>query len=98
MDRIRVIDSHTAGEPTRVVIEGGPDLGAGSLAERRERFRESFDSFRSAIVNEPRGADVLVGALLTQPADSQCDAGVIVFHNAGYLGMCGQGAMGVVTA
>ena len=64
IQRVNVIDSHTEGEPTRVVIEGGPDLGSGPLAERRERFRDSHDTFRSAVVNEPRGSDVLVGALL----------------------------------
>ena len=70
--RIQVIDSHTGGEPTRVVIAGGPDLGGGTLAERRERFRQQFDSFRSAIVNEPRGSDVIVGALLCPPSDRAC--------------------------
>ena len=64
--RVRVIDSHTGGEPTRVVIAGGPDLGAGPLTERRAIFRERFDWFRSAVVNEPRGSDVLVGALLVR--------------------------------
>jgi 4-hydroxyproline epimerase len=93
---VRVVDSHTAGEPTRVVIAGGPDLGTGSLAERRERFQREFDPYRSAIVNEPRGSDVLVGALLVPPADAACVAGVIFFNNVGYLGMCGHGAIGVV--
>lgn len=93
---LRVVDSHTAGEPTRVVIAGGPDLGDGSLAERRERFRREFDPYRSAIVNEPRGSDVLVGALLVPPADPACVAGVIFFNNVGYLGMCGHGAIGVI--
>jgi 4-hydroxyproline epimerase len=92
---VRVIDSHTAGEPTRVVIAGGPDLGHGSLAERRALFKDRFDAFRSAIVNEPRGSDVVVGALLSEPADSSCVAGVIFFNNVGYLNMCGHGTMGV---
>jgi 4-hydroxyproline epimerase len=96
MHRIRVIDSHTGGEPTRVVIDGGPDLGAGSLAERRERFRTEHDRFRSAIVNEPRGSDVMVGALLCAPTDPRCAAGVIFFNNVGYLGMCGHGTIGVI--
>ncbi|HET7626329.1 MAG TPA: proline racemase family protein [Verrucomicrobiae bacterium] len=94
--KIEVIDSHTAGEPTRVVLSGGPDLGKGPLAERRERFQKNFDRFRSAIVNEPRGSDVVVGALLVEPEDSSCAAGVIYFNNVGYLGMCGHGTIGTV--
>jgi 4-hydroxyproline epimerase len=94
---IRVIDSHTEGEPTRVILEGGPDLGAGPLAERRERFRREFDRYRSAVVNEPRGSDPVVGALLCPPADPTCITGVIFFDNATYLGMCGHGTIGVVT-
>jgi 4-hydroxyproline epimerase len=95
MQRIHVIDSHTGGEPTRVVIAGGPDLGSGSFAERRDRFRRDHDRFRSAVANEPRGSGVLVGALLCQPVDPSCVAGVIFFNNVGYLGMCGHGAIGV---
>jgi 4-hydroxyproline epimerase len=94
--RVQVIDSHTGGEPTRVVITGGPDLGKGDLAERLTIFRERFDEFRSAVVNEPRGSDVLVGALLCEPVDPTCAAGVIFFNNVGYLGMCGHGLIGVV--
>src|SRR6201987_4775325 len=92
--RIQVIDSHTAGEPTRVVVAGGPDLGRGPLSERRVLFQEKHDSFRSAVVNEPRGSEVLVGALLCEPADPSCDAGVIFFNNVGYLGMCGHATIG----
>lgn len=94
--RIRVIDSHTGGEPTRLVLDGGPDLGSGSLAERRERFRTEHDHFRSAVVNEPRGSDVIVGALLCNPVDPSCAAGVIFFNNVGYLGMCGHGTIGLI--
>jgi 4-hydroxyproline epimerase len=94
--RIQIIDSHTGGEPTRVVIAGGPDLGAGSIAQRRERFLAEFDAFRSAVVNEPRGGDVMVGALLGSPVDPACVAGVIFFNNVGYLGMCGHGMIGAV--
>ncbi len=94
--RIQAIDSHTGGEPTRVIIAGGPDLGKGSMAERLECFRIRFDAFRSAVVNEPRGSDVLVGALLCDPADASCDAGVIFFNNVGYLGMCGHGTIGLM--
>ena len=96
MKRVRVIDSHTGGEPTRVVIEGGPDLGSGSMAERLEKFRSHHDDFRSAVVNEPRGSDVMVGALLLPPVDKSASTGVIFFNNVGYLGMCGHGAIGVM--
>jgi 4-hydroxyproline epimerase len=97
MQSVHVIDSHTAGEPTRVVVEGGPDLGLGSLSERLELFRTRHDRFRSAVVNEPRGSDVIVGALLCEPVDPASAAGVIFFNNVGYLGMCGHGLIGVVT-
>ncbi|HEU4386871.1 MAG TPA: 4-hydroxyproline epimerase [Blastocatellia bacterium] len=93
---VRVVDSHTGGEPTRVIIEGGPDLGRGSLAVRLDLFKNEFDSFRSAVVNEPRGSDAIVGAMLCQPTDPSCAAGVIFFNNVGYLGMCGHGTIGVV--
>ncbi|MGA7522709.1 MAG: proline racemase family protein [Acidobacteriaceae bacterium] len=96
MEAIEVVDSHTEGEPTRVVIVGGPDLGGSSLAQRRARMAQEHDAFRSAVMNEPRGSDVLVGALLVAPEDGSCAAGVIFFNNVGYLGMCGHGTIGVV--
>lgn len=94
--QIKIIDSHTGGEPTRIVVAGGPDLGLGSLATRRETFQREFDRFRSAVVNEPRGSDVVVGALLVEPADKSCVTGVIFFNNVGYLGMCGHGTIGLM--
>jgi len=93
--RIHVIDSHTGGEPTRVVISGGPALGKGSMSDRLASFRTSYDHYRSAIVNEPRGSDAIVGALLCEPVDPACSAGVIFFNNVGYLGMCGHGTIGL---
>lgn len=95
-DAVRVIDSHTGGEPTRVVVSGAPDLGEGSLRDRLERFRREHDDFRRAVVNEPRGSDVLVGALLCEPAEAGCAAGVIFFNNVGYLHMCGHGTIGLM--
>lgn len=95
MDKIPVIDSHTAGEPTRVVLSGFPDLGEGPLAGRRALFGASFDHWRSAIACEPRGSDTMVGALLQTPVDPRCCAGVIFFNNVGYLGMCGHGTIGL---
>lgn len=98
MRRIEVIDTHTGGEPTRVVHAGGPPLPDGSLTERRQAFRQQYDEYRSAVVNEPRGSDVMVGALLCPPVDPTCVAGVIFFNNVGYLGMCGHGTIGVAVA
>jgi 4-hydroxyproline epimerase len=93
--RIEVIDSHTAGEPTRCVLAGGPHLGAGPLADRLEKLRNTHDVYRRAVLCEPRGSEVLVGALLVEPVDPAAAAGVIFFNNAGYLGMCGHGMIGV---
>lgn len=94
--KVHVIDSHTGGEPTRVVVAGGPDLGPGSVREKLKAFRARHDRFRSAVVNEPRGSDVLVGALLVEPSEPDCAAGVIFFNNVGYLGMCGHGMIGLM--
>jgi len=92
---VRLIDSHTGGEPTRVIIEGGPDLGGGSLDSRRQVFAEKFDHIRTAVILEPRGFDAMVGALLCEPTDASCVTGAIFFNNVGYLGMCGHGAIGI---
>jgi 4-hydroxyproline epimerase len=98
MKRITVIDSHTGGEPTRLVTAGFPDLGTGSMAERLQRLAEHHDQWRTACVLEPRGSDVLVGALLCEPVDPAASAGVIFFNNSGYLGMCGHGTIGLVAS
>jgi 4-hydroxyproline epimerase len=98
MKTLNVIDSHTGGEPTRLVVSGGPDLGSGTLAERLDIFRTRFDDWRAGIVTEPRGSDVVVGALLCEPHDPECAAGVIFFNNVGYLGMCGHGTIGLVVS
>ena len=96
MKTLTYIDSHTGGEPTRVVTSGAPDLGSGSMAERRDRLAQNHDWLRKSLIFEPRGSDWLVGALLQPPVDHSCVAGVIFFNNAGYLGMCGHGLIGVV--
>ncbi|SHE54442.1 4-hydroxyproline epimerase [Microbulbifer donghaiensis] len=95
MHSIEVIDSHTGGEPTRVIVSGFPDLGSGSMAERLENFRHNYDYLRAAMVREPRGSDVWVGALLCEPVNPAAAAGVIFFNNVGYLGMCGHGTIGL---
>jgi 4-hydroxyproline epimerase len=98
MSRIHVIDSHTEGEPTRLVIAGGPDLGRGPLAVRLARLRCDHDDLRRAVVREPRGSEVLVGALLCEPVDPAAAAGVVFFNDVGYLGMCGHGTIGLVAS
>lgn len=98
MKRIQVLDSHTGGEPTRLVLDGFPELGKGSMAERRALLAREHDSWRAATVLEPRGSDVLVGALLCEPVDPNACAGVIFFNNTGYLGMCGHGTIGLVVS
>lgn len=96
MQTIRVIDSHTGGEPTRIIVDGGPDLGNGPLRDRLDIFHKRFDEIRSAVINEPRGSDVLVGGLLCEPTDPTCAAGIIFFNNTGYLHMCGHGTIGLM--
>ena len=93
---IRVIDSHTEGEPTRVVIDGWPQPVGATMAERRDDLRKRFDHLRRAVVCEPRGHDAIVGALLTPPVSDDAVAGIIFFNNGTYLGMCGHGLIGVV--
>jgi len=98
MQRIKIIDSHTGGEPTRLVVDGFPDLGNGSMAERRALLAAEHDQWRTATVLEPRGNDVIVGALLCPPVDARNAAGVVFFNNSGYLGMCGHGTIGLVAS
>jgi len=93
---IVVVDSHTEGEPTRVVVEGWPEPAGDDMRQRRDRLAREFDHLRGAIINEPRGHSAMVGALLTCPVSAGAEAGVIFFNNVGYLGMCGHGLMGVV--
>jgi 4-hydroxyproline epimerase len=99
MKRISFLDSHTGGEPTRLIEDASSlDLGSGSVAEKLSQLKTNHDTFRSEVLNEPRGSDVLVGALLVPPSDSSCQFGVIFFNNVGYLGMCGHGTIGVVAS
>lgn len=95
MTTIRVIDSHTAGEPTRVVIAGAPDLGGGPLASRAKRFAAEHDWLRGSVANEPRGHEAMVGALLVEPHEQDCVCGVIFFNNVGTLNMCIHGTIGL---
>jgi proline racemase len=94
---IRVIDSHTAGEPTRVVVDGVPDWGGGDMAARRAVMRKSADWLRTALLTEPRGSEWMVGAILQPAVSPNAAAGVVFFNNTGYLHMCGHGLIGVVS-
>src|SRR6202043_3890153 len=95
-DHLEVVDSHTEGEPTRVVVGGWGEVAGATMAERRDELRRHHDALRRAVVCEPRGHEAVVGALLTPPVEPGSSAGVIFFDNAGYLGMCGHGTIGVV--
>jgi len=95
-DSVRVIDSHTEGEPTRVVIEGWQQPAGATMQERRDNLRRGADHLRRAIVCEPRGHSAIVGALLTPPVTPGATAGIIFFNNGTYLGMCGHGLIGTV--
>jgi 4-hydroxyproline epimerase len=94
--RVQIIDSHTAGEPTRVIVHGGPDLGSGDLLSKLSLLRDRYGSFRLSVLREPRGSDVIIGALLCEPTDPSAAAAVIFFNDVGYLGMCGHGTIGLV--
>lgn len=98
MKQVQVIDSHTGGEPTRLVMEGFPTLSGPTMAERRDELREQHDQWRRACLLEPRGNDVLVGALYCEPVSADATCGVIFFNNTGYLGMCGHGTIGLVAS
>ncbi len=96
LSKVRVVDSHTGGEPTRVIVDGGPALKLGSMAMKLEEFRKNYDYLRKALVNEPRGSELMVGAALVEPANAGSITGVIFFNNVGYLGMCVHGTIGLM--
>lgn len=93
---IRVVDSHTEGEPTRVIVEGWPMPSGATMTERRDDLRLRHDHLRRAVVCEPRGHAAMVGALLTPPVSRGSICGIVFFNNETYLGMCGHGLIGVV--
>lgn len=95
-ERLRVVDSHTGGEPTRLIIAGGPNAPWGSMAERLDWFKENCDHLRRALANEPRGSDVVVGGAVFEASEPGSKAGVLYFNNVGYLGMCVHGTIGLM--
>jgi 4-hydroxyproline epimerase len=97
MERIRIVDSHTGGEPTRVVIDGFPVPASGlTVAARRDLLRQGYDHYRAAVCREPRASDIMVGAWLSEPHSVGAVASVVFFNNVGVLGMCGHGTIGVI--
>jgi 4-hydroxyproline epimerase len=96
LGRIHVVDSHTGGEPTRIIVSGGPQLPNGNVSEKLQTFEREYDYLRRALVNEPRGSEVVVGALVCDPVNDGSTAGVIFFNNVGYLGMCVHGTIGLI--
>src|SRR5689334_21161656 len=95
---MHVIDSHAGGEPRRLVLAGDPESSNGDLSGRARLFGASFDQYRSAIVNEPRGSEVMLGAMLVAPHRAECELGVIFFNYVGLLRMCGHGTIGVIAS
>lgn len=95
-ERLRVVDSHTGGEPTRLIVSGGPSAPWGPMAARLDWFKANCDHLRRALANEPRGSDVVVGGAIFEPSDAGSKAGVLYFNNVGYLGMCVHGTIGLM--
>ncbi|WP_137685416.1 proline racemase family protein [Haloarcula mannanilytica] len=98
--RIHTVDTHTEGEPTRIITDGidRSAFAGGSVAAQRERFADSLDWVRELLMKEPRGHDDMFGAVLADPADDQADIGAFFMDSGGYLDMCGHGTIGLVTA
>ncbi len=96
--RINTVDTHTAGEPTRVVTSGFPMIRVQSMVEAKLRLQEDFDHLRTALLHEPRGHQDMFGAIVFPPTVPKADFGVVFMDGGGYLNMCGHGSMGVVRA
>lgn len=91
------IDSHTMGEPTRIITKGFPELIGNTMIERKQYLEEHFDHYRTALMLEPRGHKDMFGAVLTEPISKEADLGVIFMDTGGYLNMCGHGSIGSST-
>ena len=95
---IQAIDSHTAGEATRIVVGGIPNIKGNSMPEKKEYLEENLDYLRTAIMLEPRGHNDMFGSVMTQPCCPDADFGIIFMDGGGYLNMCGHGTIGAMTA
>lgn len=94
---IQTIDSHTMGEPTRIVTGGTPRLAGKTMMEKKRNIESRLDWLRKLLMNEPRGHKDMFGAIMLDPCEEDCDLGVIFMDSGGYLNMCGHGAIGTVT-
>jgi proline racemase len=97
-DRIETVESHTGGEPFRIVREGYPEIPGGTMTEKRAYTREHLDGLRTALVWEPRGHADMYAGVLTEPVGEGSDLGVLFLHNEGYSTMCGHGIVALGTA
>ncbi len=93
-----VIDTHTAGEPTRIIVGGMPELDGTTMIEKKENFVEKYDYLRKALMFEPRGHRDMFGAIITEPVHEEADFGIIFIETAACLNMCGHGTIGAATA
>ena len=91
------IDGHTCGNPVRVVAGGAPALAGSTMLEKRAHFLAEFDWIRHALMFEPRGHDMMSGAILYPPTRADCDAAILFIETSGCLPMCGHGTIGTVT-
>ena len=95
---VSYIDTHTAGEPTRIILSGFPKPEGRTALERQQWLYDHAEPFRRFVIQEPRGHADMFAALVTEPVDPSCDAGVFFLESGGFLSMCGHGTIGVATA
>ena len=87
---ISTVETHTGGEPTRIILDGWPKLSGKTLLDKRREVKERFDHLRRGLMLEPRGHDGMYGALLVEPDHPEADLAVLFMHNEGYSTMCGH--------
>ncbi len=95
---ISALDTHTEGEPTRIVLSGLPAIKGSTMAEKKQYMVTHLDHFRTLLMKEPRGHKDMFGAIITPPTTRHADYGVLFMDNTGYLDMCGHGTIGITTA
>lgn len=95
---IHAIDSHTMGEPTRIITSGVPRIPGKTMAEKKEYLEKNLDYIRTAVMNEPRGHNDMFGSILMEPISDEADFGIVFMDGGGYLNMCGHGSIGAASA